>query len=806
MQIALRAFLPAVVLLSMACGSSSSSSGTSQPSLSSILVTPSPATIQSGKTQQLTAVAKDSNGNAMSGISFAWKSDASNVASVDAAGLVTGSLAGKANITASAQGVTSAAVSVTVTPGALASIRVQPVSVQLAVGDPDAQLSAMGLDVKENLIAGLSFDWKSDNASAATVQAAGDPSAAAVHAIAADGEQTATAQISVSVGDFHASATVTVKPTGINSIAVTPSTAAIHIGASQAFAASASQDSLPVSGVSFTWKSSDDAVVSVDEKTGLAKGLAAGKATITASARGVSSKPGGELTVANDVMVVVSPPPQPVLVTATQELKVAVANALKDATVTWSIAEANGGTIERTGPNSALYTAPCRKGPFHVVATSNEDKSKSGTATINLCVPASGLLDPCFNKIGMASTPIGPSAAANAMALQPDGKIVVVGKASDGKKMDFAVARYTPEGALDDSFGTKGVVLTDFGLASEARAVALQDDGKVVAAGSAGRQMAVARYTADGKADTTFNASGTWLGRGTVLQTNSASAVLVQRPSGRIVVGGSHTSTICPIRLGCETLATFQLVGLKPDGTADTSFASGLTSIGDGSFAELAALAVQSDGKLIGVGSAADSVSGKPGLALARWTATGTVDTQFGSNADGTAILVFGDEAAANAVAIQPDQRIVVAGRVLPAGSMRGDSFALARFTADGKLDHSFGTPIRFGLRTGTAITSLLDADDSLYAMQLQGDGAIVVAGEARETATKLLRFTVLRYTPAGEIDAKFNEKGIAIAPFGDQDASARAVAFTSESDLSKTLITVVGSYGTQFALARYWP
>jgi hypothetical protein len=81
MPISFRSFVPAIVLLCVACGSSTSSPGSNQPALASIAVTPSAPAIQSGATQQLAAVAKDSSGNAMNGINFTWQSDAEKVAS-----------------------------------------------------------------------------------------------------------------------------------------------------------------------------------------------------------------------------------------------------------------------------------------------------------------------------------------------------------------------------------------------------------------------------------------------------------------------------------------------------------------------------------------------------------------------------------------------------------------------------------------------------------------------------------------------------------------------------------------------------
>src|SRR5437870_3563768 len=99
---------------------------------------------------------------------------------------------------------------------------------------------------------------------------------------------------------------------------------------------------------------------------------------------------------------------------------------------------------------------------------------------------ADGTLDPSFGGGGRVLTNFAGRDEASALALQSDGKIVVAGFSGAGGRQDFAVARYNPDGSLDPSFGSGGRVLTDFGGDDEASALALQSDGKIVVAGSAG--------------------------------------------------------------------------------------------------------------------------------------------------------------------------------------------------------------------------------------------------------------------------------------------------------------------------------
>ena len=124
---------------------------------------------------------------------------------------------------------------------------------------------------------------------------------------------------------------------------------------------------------------------------------------------------------------------------------------------------------------------------------------------------APGDLDPTFGVGGRVVSSFGAGLdAASAVAIQPDGKIVIAGSAFNG---DFLLARYNPGGTLDPSFGTGGLVTTDFGGSDGAVAISLRQGGKILVAGATtpvGGQMAfaAARYNADGTLDTTFGVGG----------------------------------------------------------------------------------------------------------------------------------------------------------------------------------------------------------------------------------------------------------------------------------------------------------
>jgi len=134
-----------------------------------------------------------------------------------------------------------------------------------------------------------------------------------------------------------------------------------------------------------------------------------------------------------------------------------------------------------------------------VLRSTNGDTSTSNFALARL--RPDGTLDTSFSGDGKTTTAFGPDSdsQARAVALQADGKIVVVGidgfGSPFGSSYDFAIARYNPNGSLDTSFSGDGKQTTGFGSRGDgAAAVALQGDGKIVAAGSGGEDFALARY------------------------------------------------------------------------------------------------------------------------------------------------------------------------------------------------------------------------------------------------------------------------------------------------------------------------
>ena len=156
---------------------------------------------------------------------------------------------------------------------------------------------------------------------------------------------------------------------------------------------------------------------------------------------------------------------------------------------------------------------------------------------------ADGDLDPSFGNSGKVTTSFFGTSQISTIAIQPDGKIVAAGSATNSSgNTGFALARYNADGSLDTKFGSAGKVTTDFfGRNDLAKGVAIQPDGKIVVAGSAltgtdGFNFALARYNADGNLDADFGAGGK-ITADFSGKSSSAEGVSIQN-DGKIVVGG----------------------------------------------------------------------------------------------------------------------------------------------------------------------------------------------------------------------------------------------------------------------------
>jgi uncharacterized delta-60 repeat protein len=279
-------------------------------------------------------------------------------------------------------------------------------------------------------------------------------------------------------------------------------------------------------------------------------------------------------------------------------------------------------------------------------------------------------------------------------------------------------------GQLDTSFATGGKFASQI-LPFSPKAVTMQKDGKMLAAGSYASNFAVARINVNGTIDTAF--------------------------------------------------------GPRGDGIAQANFGSGDDTAYD--------LVVQPNGKIVLVGETGDHKMG-----VARFNTDGMLDNGFNRGLKEIDFHTFeGSGAAAFAVALQSDGKILVAGREDDSGLIgdRNDDFAVARLNTNGGLDGSFGDDgkVHFGMG---------GSRDVVNTMYVQHDGKIILGGDANTGQRR--RFGVARLKANGDLDKTFDKNGSNLADFGtDTDAT-----MTSIIPGPLDSVVAVGAVNNDFGIARF--
>lgn len=371
---------------------------------------------------------------------------------------------------------------------------------------------------------------------------------------------------------------------------------------------------------------------------------------------------------------------------------------------------------------------------------------------------APGELDPSFGTGGKVQAPFGPESFAGGVAVQSDSKILVAGspQGSEG----FSVARMLPNGSLDPSWGKGGVVTTPLGKFAFASDVAVQPDGKVVVVGEApgkeNEDFAIVRYLSNGELDPGFGEGGIVILPVGELG-DQAEAVAIG-PGGRIVIAGIAE---LPKFRGAVGVAV-----LESDGTPEAAFAGDGTTVvttesGEDDRGE--GVAVQSDGKVL----VADSTGsgGGNGFTLIRLGLDGKPDSSFGG--DGvveTPIPGEGgiEEGRITDVLVQPDGRIVGGGYGVDLTGTPPEfvsKFEVIRYLSNGELDPSFGSGGMVGVRLGS--------EDSFgRALGLAADGKLILGGTYDTDGKPLEEHeapALVRFNPDGSLDSTFGNGGVAL-------------------------------------------
>lgn len=408
-----------------------------------------------------------------------------------------------------------------------------------------------------------------------------------------------------------------------------------------------------------------------------------------------------------------------------------------------------------------------------------------------------GDLDTTFSTDGRQTSSLGANVSVTDALEQPDGKIVVVGTMGSGPATTALVARYTAAGVLDSTFGSGGKVTASVGTGGAlAQAVALQPDGKILICGWA-------FSTSSDFFVMRFNANGTldttFDTDGKVMTDFGASDSaydIALAPSGKIIVAG-FTELTGPTDFGDYAIACY-----NSNGSLDTSFdTDGMRTVSfSGTAADVAeAVAVLPDGRIVVAGYSNNGTISD--FSLLRLLANGALDTAF--DTDGMVVTDFsGGDDYGNAMCLQPNGDIVVAG---DSTAVDVPQVALARYRGvDGALDNTFGTGGKF------LATTISSEGCRAHGVALQPNGRILVGGEAVEAdPNNRDQFMTLRLTSDGVLDSTFSGDGIALDLFGftslDADCSGRAVLWQG----SGRILTIgeaeaSGSATPTIALVRY--
>ena len=373
-----------------------------------------------------------------------------------------------------------------------------------------------------------------------------------------------------------------------------------------------------------------------------------------------------------------------------------------------------------------------------------------------------GDLDTTFGGGGKKTVNFGGTDAARAVLVQPNGRVVAAG--GGGPASSFCVVRLRSANCtLDPTFGSGGKRVVDFGSDDESvHGAALQPDGKIVLAGDSRLQPAVVRLKANGALDTSFDGDGkklfSWGAIGRV-------TAVVIAPNGKILLGGFS---------GPEG-GNIQVARMTVKGALDTTFgAGGIATVDFGGTEFGEAIARQADGRILVVGR-----SSAGGAVVARLRATGALDPDFGSG--GRVTLPGGGSL--RAVLVQPDRNIVVAGNASGSAMM-----TVTRLTPDGSLDATFGG----GGTTTVAFGSLANP---LGGAARRPDGKIVIAGYTQDGED----VAVARLNADGSLDATFGAAGKATVDFGVA-TFGNAVALAPNG---RIVVAGQKTGGDDFAVAR---
>jgi len=355
------------------------------------------------------------------------------------------------------------------------------------------------------------------------------------------------------------------------------------------------------------------------------------------------------------------------------------------------------------------------------------------------------------------------------VALQPDGKIVVMGVSYDGKKHHILVLRFNSDGTRDNAFGVGGAFM--YGEKGKGNnygsGVALQPDGKIIVVGDSyydkSREVLVLRCNSDGSLDSTFGKGGVVTYRSQIKENKDLSfGVKLQSNARIVVVGATHNGK------NYEPM----ILRYNSDGSLDSSFGKGGVVTYKGlSDADVwgRGVAIQPDGRIVMVGVSYKTK--KCDVLTVRYNADGSLDKGFGEGGVVPSSFPPGGREWGRSIAIQPDGKIIVAGNTRLG---ENTNILLLRYNANGKPDTTFGIG---GIASHQSMAQKGNWGQSVA---LLPDGKIVLVGNSLSGSKK--EAYIARCKSDGTMDSSFGKEGLVLVN-GPPDSNNWGFTLTTQPD-----------------------
>ena len=469
----------------------------------------------------------------------------------------------------------------------------------------------------------------------------------------------------------------------------------------------------------------------------------------------------------------------------------------------------NDGTIDTSFGNDGIVTYN-----YNVIYNSNEINISVGKLVLQqdgkilaLIEGGPSLFFVRFNTDGSIDTSFGNNGILifttvfSSFVIQPDDKIITAYRQEHYNTFGqvdssyFRTERYNIDGTLDTTFGTNGNVTTDFGFGYNAvLAITLLPDGKVIVAGNSyNDKFALARYTANGDLDTTFDNDGkviTSLGNGL----KSYVKYLSVQTDGKIIVAGVSYTSVPPQEF------SFSIAKYNPNGSLDTSFdGDGIVNNtfddASGTYININTIIEQPDGKFLVTTETGNNFE----FVVRRYNAFGSNDNSFGNN--GKSTLFIQDVNRALGIALQQDQKIVVVGYSRSFTISTECEFNVVRYSTNGVPDVSFDND-------GIIASKFDSSNDLCTKILIQPDDKIITVGVKKTVAMNTIGkelIAISRTNTDGSLDTTFSNNGKVISDLGQDYSKIKNATLQQDGKILVSCeIATFGNSSYEYFLIRY--